>query len=53
MIVSEIFEIKNIKNLTKSDIENFLNQKNLNAIKWSIVEFSGYSTKILVSFEKF
>ena len=53
MIVSEIFEIKNIKNLTKNDIENFLNQKKLNVIKWSIVEFTGCSTKILVSFEKF
>ena len=53
MILSEIIEIKNSENLTKSNIEKVLKKKFSKIIKWAIVDFSEDFFKILVSFEKF
>ena len=52
MIVSEIFELEKSKSLTKNDIQNFLEEKNIKPVKWAIVKCLEKKIKILVSFEK-
>lgn len=50
MIKSKIFEIPKSCGLTKIDIEKFLNQKNINPVKWAIVRVMDNYIQILVSF---
>ena len=51
MIKSQIFEIPISENLTKQKIENFIKQKNIDAIKWAIVGGNDNFIKLLISFE--
>ena len=51
MIKTEIFELPKSKNLTKGDIKNFFEQKNVKPVKWAITGVLKDSIKILASYE--
>lgn len=51
MIKSQLFEVQFSENLTKQKIENFINQKKIDVVKWAIVGKNDNFIKLLISFE--